>query len=55
MDADFPAYIPQTYDADGKPILSANAIREGLWFCALFYGSIASVIALGIWTARHFR
>jgi hypothetical protein len=54
MDADFPAYTAPTYDANGRPILSANVIKEALRFCAMFYGSIASVIVLGIWVARRF-
>jgi hypothetical protein len=54
MDADFPAYIAQTYDSDRKPLLSAIAFKESLRFGAVFGGSIASVIVLGIWAARCF-
>jgi hypothetical protein len=54
MDADFPAYIARTYDAEGKPVLSAKVIKAALRFCAVFYGSIASVVVLGIWAAQHF-
>jgi hypothetical protein len=42
------------YDMNGKLMMSRRAIRNGLVFCAVFYGVLAGIIGGGIWVFRHF-
>ena len=59
--SDFESYMARTlgeeapvYDANGKLMMSRRAIRNGLVFCAVFYGVLAGIIGGGIWVFRHF-
>ena len=42
------------YDAYEKPMMSRRAIRNGLVFCAVFYGGLASIVGVGAWIVMRF-
>jgi hypothetical protein len=60
-DSSLPAYIAQTlgdealtYNADGRPVMSRDTIRNGLKFAAMFYGGLIGVVGIGVWVVVRF-
>jgi hypothetical protein len=44
---------PSRYNQYGKPALSRRAVRMGLTFCTVFYGSRFAIVGGGAWIVRY--